>query len=130
MSNPFRYQTNFTAGEIADDVLGRTDLTAYENGAYKLTNVFIDSIGGVSRRSGLRYVDRVSEGVRLISFSFNTEQTYVCVLCPKKMLIYKDENLLQEVSLPYNKADVPFVVWTQSADTLLLVHPERYIEVA
>ena len=123
MSNPFRYQTNFTAGEIADDVLGRTDLTAYENGAYKLTNVFIDSIGGVSRRSGLRYVDRVSEGVRLISFSFNTEQTYVCVLCPKKMLIYKDENLLQEVSLPYNKADVPFVVWTQSADTLLLVHP-------
>lgn len=49
-------KTNFTAGEIAPELLGRGDLTAFDNGAALLRNVFILPTGGVTRRPGLRYV--------------------------------------------------------------------------
>jgi hypothetical protein len=51
------HKTSFTAGEISSRLLGRGDLTAFENGAAKLRNVFIHPTGGVSRRPGLRYLD-------------------------------------------------------------------------
>ncbi len=63
-------KTNFTAGEIAPQLLGRGDLTAYDNGAALLRNVFILPTGGVTRRPGLRFVgrlqsaiDRVADGI-------------------------------------------------------------------
>ncbi len=63
-------KTNFTAGEVSPELLGRGDLTAFENGAARLRNVFIHPTGGVSRRPGTRYVatargrlDRITTGV-------------------------------------------------------------------
>jgi len=63
-------KTNFTAGEISPELLGRGDLTAYDNGAALLRNVFILPTGGVTRRPGLRFVgqlqtaiERVADGV-------------------------------------------------------------------
>ena len=56
-------KTNFTAGEIAPQLLGRGDLTAYENGAALLRNVFILPTGGVTRRPGLRFVDRLQTAI-------------------------------------------------------------------
>lgn len=45
-----------------------------------LRNVFIQPTGGVTRRAGLRYVDTAPASGRMISFEFNTEQTYLLVL--------------------------------------------------
>ncbi len=73
-------KTNFTAGEVSDQLLGRGDLRAYENGALALRNMFIFPTGGVTRRDGLMYVDTVPANGRLISFEFNTQQTYLLVL--------------------------------------------------
>ncbi len=56
-------KTNFTAGEIAPQLLGRGDLTAYENGAALLRNVFILPTGGVTRRPGLRFVGRLQTAI-------------------------------------------------------------------
>ena len=75
MSKLLNYKTNFTAGAVSFDLLGRTDLSAYDNGALELNNMFINPIGGVERRAGLRYVDTIDSAVRLIAFSFNTNQT-------------------------------------------------------
>ncbi len=62
-------KTNFTAGEIGPTLLGRGDLTAYQNGAAKLRNVFVQPTGGVTRRAGTRFVakarrafERLTEG--------------------------------------------------------------------
>jgi hypothetical protein len=74
------YKTSVTAGELSDDLLGRSDLRAYENGARRLHNVFIRPTGGVSRRAGLRFVDTARGPGRLISFEFNVEQVYLLVL--------------------------------------------------
>lgn len=123
MSKVRNHKTNFTAGEVSYDLLGRADLSAYDNGALELKNVFISPIGGIERRAGLRYVASLpASAVRLISFEFNTEQTYLFVLSDKRADIYKNEELLQTLQTPWNAQDLGQIRWTQSADTLLIVH--------
>lgn len=39
-------KTNFTAGEVSPELLGRGDLRAYDNGALALRNLFIFPTGG------------------------------------------------------------------------------------
>lgn len=117
-------KTNFTAGEVSRALLGRGDLRAYENGAMTLRNVFIQPTGGVTRRAGLRHVDTAQGDGRLMSFEFNTEQTYLVVLTDGRISIYAGDNLVATLSAPWTAAHIPQVAWTQSADTLLLVHPE------
>ena len=80
MSRVKQIKTNFTAGEVSTELLGRGDLRAYENGALALRNIFIFPTGGVTRRAGLSYIDTVAGNGRLISFEFNTEQTYLMVV--------------------------------------------------
>ena len=117
-------KTTFTAGAVSRDLLGRGDLNAYANGALELQNLFIFPTGGVTRRSGLRYVDTVPSNGRLISFEFNTEQTYLLVLSDVQIDVYfqgvKEETLVA----PWAATDINQVVWTQSADTLLLTHSD------
>jgi hypothetical protein len=119
-------KTNFTAGEISDELLGRGDLRAYENGAAKLRNLFIYPTGGVTRRAGLRYIDSLSGEGRLIPFEFNTEQTYLIVLTANNIDVYLDDVKVTSLVSPYPEAEITQVAWTQSADTLLLVHPDYH----
>nr|BDD45686.1 hypothetical protein 5 [Alphaproteobacteria bacterium] len=117
-------KTTFTAGAVSRDLLGRGDLNAYANGALELQNLFIFPTGGVTRRAGLRYVDSVPSNGRLISFEFNTEQTYLLVLSDEQITIYFQGSSEASLSAPWAAADINQVVWTQSADTLLLTHPD------
>lgn len=118
-------KTTFTAGEVSPELLGRGDLRAYDNGALKLRNVFIKPTGGITRRSGLRYVDTVPASGRLVSFEFNTEQTYLLVLTHERLDVYFEDSLETTLATPWAAAQVAQIVWTQSADTLLLVHPDH-----
>jgi hypothetical protein len=117
-------KTTFTSGEVTSDLLGRGDLNAYDNGALKLRNVFIQPTGGVVRRSGLRYIDTALGKGRLMSFEFNSEQTYLLVLTNLKLSIYANDVLEIVLDAPWPEADIPQLAWTQSADTLLLIHPD------
>jgi hypothetical protein len=117
-------KTNFTAGELSLDMLGRGDLSAYANGAKRLRNVFIAPVGGVSRRPGLRHVDIAPGPGRLIAFEFNTEQTYLLVLSDKRMDIYADDAWLAKLTTPWSAGQLAQLRWSQTADTLLLVHPD------
>lgn len=124
MARTTQIKTTFTAGEVSADLFGRGDLRAYENGALRLRNVFIQPTGGVKRRAGLRYLDQVAGMGRLIAFEFNTEQTYLLVVTDLETAIYADGILQTTLSTPWEEADIANLAWTQSADTLLLVHPD------
>ncbi len=117
-------KTNFTAGEVSADLLGRGDLRAYDNGALKLRNLFIFPTGGVTRRSGLMYVDTIPGNGRLISFEFNTDQTYLLAVSNNRIDIYAGGIHIQTVTSPWTLSQIPQLSWTQSADTLLLTHPD------
>ncbi|PZO81544.1 MAG: hypothetical protein DI626_10760, partial [Micavibrio aeruginosavorus] len=117
-------KTNFTAGEVSRELLGRGDLRAYENGALALRNLFIFPTGGITRRAGLSYIDTAAGNGRLVSFEFNTEQTYLMVVTGGRLDIYAGGVHIQTISAPWSEAQTAQLTWTQSADTLLLVHPD------
>lgn len=124
MTRARQVKTNFTAGEVTRDLLGRGDLRAYENGALKLRNLFIFPTGGVTRRAGLHYIDTAPGAGRLIPFEFNTQQTYLLVLSASQIDIYLNGSKEETLSAPWAANQISQVVWTQSADTLLLTHPD------
>lgn len=117
-------KTNFSAGELSPRLFGRGDLRAYENGASRLRNVVIHPTGGVSRRPGLRWVDGIEAKARLVAFEFNTEQAYLLVFTHLKMAVYMEDARIAVLATPWTEAMLPNLNWTQSADTLLVVHPD------
>jgi hypothetical protein len=117
-------KSNFTAGEISPRLLGRGDLRAYDNGASTLTNVFIHPTGGLSRRAGLRYLDTARGDGRLVGFEFNASQIYLLVFSDGHVDVYRDDVKVADFATPWSLAQVAGINWTQSADTLLVVHPE------
>ncbi len=126
MPNLRTQKTSFTGGEISPVLLGRGDLSAYANGAARLRNVFIHPTGGVSRRPGLRHVETARGDGRLVAFEFNTEQVYLLVFTDGKVDIHPDPESGGHRSLdtPWTAAQIGQIAWTQSADTLLVLHPD------
>ncbi len=119
-----RAKTSFAAGELSPELLGRGDLRAFENGARRLRNVFLQPTGGVTRRPGLRHVAALPGAARLIPFEFNTEQTYLMVLTDGALRVFQGDAVLATLAGPWTAAMLPQIGFTQSADTLLLVHPQ------
>ena len=117
-------KTNFTAGEISPLLYGRGDLRAYDNGAAALQNVFIHPTGGVYRRPGLRYVGEARGRGRFVAFEFNTEQVYLLAFSNMMLDVYQDDTLVASISAPWSEAQLSQIAWTQSADTLLVTHPD------
>ncbi|MBI3504033.1 MAG: hypothetical protein HY059_04270, partial [Proteobacteria bacterium] len=117
-------KTSFASGEIGPAMYGRTDLRAFENGARTLRNVIVQPSGGVRRRPGLAHVGTLPGPARLIGFEFNTEQAYLIAVLAGEMRVYREGILVATFATPWNAAQIGQIAWTQSADTLLVVHPD------
>lgn len=124
MPIPKIQKNSFTHGEVKPEVLGRGDLRAYANGAAKLRNIFVHPTGGITRRPGLRYIDTLPGLGRLVAFEFNTEQVYLLVFTDLRMGVYRDGVKMVDIVTPWPKEQLKQLAWTQSADTLLVVHPD------
>ncbi len=117
-------KTSFTAGEVSPWLLGRPDLRAYDNGAAIARNVVVHPAGGITRRPGLCYVDTAAGPSRLVTFEFNTQQVYLLVFSDKLLRIYREGVRIGEIAAPWSAEQITQFNWTQSADTLLVVHPD------
>jgi len=94
MSKLNHIQTNFSAGELSPELMGRTDIAKYFNGAEILENMLLKSYGGTYRRPGTYYVSTVKDSskvTRLIPFQFSTTQAYIIEVGDLYMRFYKDE---------------------------------------
>ena len=124
------YQPAFVGGEISRTVYGRVDKDLYFRSAAALRNVYVNPQGFLSRREGLAYISTTpsSAAVRLVPFSFNTEQSYLLEFSAGQFRVFKDDVVVATItSSPVSAltADqVQEMKWTQSADTLILVHPD------
>jgi hypothetical protein len=119
-----RIKSSFTAGELAPELSGRADLRAFENGARRLRNVVIQPTGGVARRPGLVHVATLPGVARLVPFEFNTEQAYLLALSDHRLQVFLGDAEVASLHAPWNGFMLSQLSWTQSADTLLLFHPE------
>jgi hypothetical protein len=119
------------------------DLTAYANALEKATNVVCQPQGGIRRRPGTRYItslantgaDSAANGVRLVEFEFSTSDSYMLCFTHNRMYIFKNKVLITNINgtgNPYLSTSsvglvgstLANIVWTQSADTLIVVHPD------
>ncbi len=130
-------QRSFTGGELSPALYARNDLAKYSVGLKTLKNGFVKAEGCVSNRSGLELICEVKNSdslVRLIPFSFNTEQTYIIELGDKyarfikdgAQIVYPEENEKQfepvEIETKYSQDDLFDIKYAQNADVLTLCH--------
>lgn len=122
-------QSNFSAGALDPHLAARTDVSAYAQGGADLTNVVGLPHGGVTLRGGLARFAELAEGgeaARLLRFEFSTDQVYLLVVRPLAIDVYlPDGARTATVATPYAAAEVAALAWTQSLDTLILVHPDH-----
>lgn len=124
-------QRSFTGGELSPSLYSRNDLGKYSIGLKTLKNGFVRAEGCISNRAGLEFVCEVKNSdnpVRLIPFSFNTEQTYIIELGDKyarfiknSAQIYKNDAPV-EIVTPFSKEDLFNIKYAQNADVLTLCH--------
>jgi hypothetical protein len=124
-----RAKTAFTAGELAPELLGRGDVSAWANGASRLRNVFIQPTGGVQRRPGLRHLASLPGPARLIPFEASTEQTYLLALVNGAIWAFQGDNLVAILPGPWTEAMLPQLAFTQNASMLLLLHRDMQPQV-
>ena len=93
--------TNFTAGELSEELFGRVDIAKYNNGAETLENFMVMPHGGISRRPGTRFVKEVKSSAaktRLIPFEFSTTQAYCIELGNLYARFYKEQGAILEAN--------------------------------
>ena len=126
-------QKSFTGGELSPALYSRTDLAKYSVGLKTLKNGFVRAEGCVSNRPGLELVCEVKNSankVRIIPFSFNTEQTYIIELGNQYARFIKDGAQITsggnavEISTPYPTSVLSDIKYAQNADILTLCHPD------
>ena len=135
------FQTNFSTGELDPLLRSRVDLAAYNNALAKATNVLIQPQGGLRRRPGTKHIlelpntstESAGNGVRLVPFQFSVDDSYMLCFTHQRMHIIKDGAVVANINGSGNNylavssitsSIVDDMCWTQSADTLIVVHPD------
>jgi len=133
-------QTNFTSGELDPLVRSRVDINSYANALERAKNVVCQPQGGVRRRPGTRFINELggtpANGVRLVPFEFSVDDSYMLCFTTNRMYVYKDKVLITNINgsgLDYlntsgfnlTGSHMDHLVWTQSADTLIIVHEDQ-----
>ena len=116
----------FTAGVISERGRARRDIRQYYSGGKTMNNVLIHPQGGFYRRPPLKYdADLGSEAV-IIPFDFSTTQDYIIALTENQIEIFKDGVSQTTIVTTITLAQAKELNYTQSADTLILVHEDHY----
>lgn len=134
-------QTNFSSGELDPLLRARIDIPQYSNALSKATNIIIQPQGGARRRPGTKHIlelpnsstPSAANGVRLIPFEFSVDDSYILCFVAQRMYVIKDGAVVANINGSGNNyltlssvtgTMLSSICWTQSADTLILVHPD------
>ena len=141
MSRFVQIQTNFSTGELDPLLRSRVDQEFYNNALAKATNVLIQPQGGIRRRPGTKHILELpntstasaGNGVRLVPFQFSVTDSYMLCFTHQRMYVIKNGAVVTNINAsgnPYlaissiTSSMVDDMCWTQSADTLIVVHPD------
>ena len=134
------FTTNFSTGELDPLLRARVDLQQYGNALSKATNVLIQPQGGLRRRPGTKHILELpntstasaGNGVRLVPFQFSVDDSYMLCFTHNRMYVIKNGVVQANINASGNNylttsigsSIVDDMCWTQSADTLIVVHPD------
>jgi hypothetical protein len=126
------YQPSFTSGVLSPALWARVDLSKYSTGLKTGENIFLHAHGGASNRPGTQFITAVKNSAhkaRLISFQFNTGQSYQLEFGHQYFRVIRNGGVIlsglspYEVATPYDQAHVGDLVFTQEADVMYITHP-------
>jgi hypothetical protein len=148
MSRVQQYQASFSIGEIDPLLQGRLDLQQYYTSVAEAKNVIFEPQGGFSRRPGLKFLlditgDGANNSHHLVPFEFSSTQSFMIVMSAFnnastiRMRFFQNGTLITNINssgndyLDYNVGtlyavstfDLHRIGYTQSADTLIVTHP-------
>lgn len=74
--------TNFSAGELSQNLKGRVDIGSYYAGVQKMKNFEIIPTGGIQRRVGFKRMGKLAGDARLIPFIVDSNLSFIfeCVI--------------------------------------------------
>jgi hypothetical protein len=136
MSRVIDIQNSFTSGELDPKLISRDDIKAYDTGLTTALNVVVLPQGGVKRRPGLKFITELGgspeNGIRLVSFEFNTSDAYLLAFTNLRMYVIKNGVLQTNIAGSGNNyltttitsAMLNEMCWVQSADTLIVVQED------
>lgn len=125
---PSRTQRSLSAGEIAPELYGRSDLVQFATGLATCRNAFVLRHGGASNRTGSEYLATVKYSSRptyLARFWFNDEQTYIIEGGHEYFRFFRNGAVLgapYEIATPYAADDLATLRFSQSGDVITITH--------
>lgn len=136
MANLYPLRASFTAGELAPALWARSDLAKYNSGVRVLENFRVQPYGGVSKRNGTKFIQRVGSAdgarCRLIPFQFSLDDSYMLEFGDRYVRFYRDgapvlnnNGTPYEIASPYALDELSNLSYTQSADVLFIVCPTK-----
>ncbi|MCL2832098.1 MAG: hypothetical protein FWD78_02915 [Treponema sp.] len=128
--------TNFSAGELSEDLFGRIDLQQYFQGAAHIENFDLIPSGGIEKRRGTKRILSDLQNGRIIPFIISREEAYILYFTNEKITVYRvgkwdapvevfvNDNISTEAKpeFLYTDAEIPFVQHAQNFNRIIFVH--------
>jgi len=138
MSRTRVIQTSFRSGVLSPNMVGLVGTESYGSGLARGENIVVETMGGIKRRAGTRFIRDYGdvEYMRIFPFTFNRDQRYLIVILLEKtgtsrVDIYRDDiRVVTDLVSPYDTADkIRQLDFAQSADAMVLVQGDTPIYV-
>lgn len=126
---------NFVFGETDKNILGRTDLKAYNNSASLIENFRLNPLGGLSKREGSYQfsIDLIqTKKTRLIEFIYSADLSFLLLFSEKELKIVDtttEKQIGETLETPYLESELFEIQYAQNEESLFLVHINHPIQV-
>ena len=120
MTEFMKTQNSFADGEVSAEFFVRDNL----NGLSRLENMDVIAGGGLRRRRGLQSVVTLNSSGRLIPFSVSESENYLLALIDGHLKIYDNSELVRDLLVIWDFADIEKIQYAQRFGTMIFVHPD------
>lgn len=135
-------QTSFSTGEIGASLLGRRDVTQYNNACETIENFLVRPYGSLITTPGTEFIyETKTLGARLLRFIFSRTDSYIIEFGAGYFRFFSSDGLIvsggttpYEVANTYTASELKEVQFCQLNDIIFLTHknhsPKRLIRYA
>lgn len=135
MANLDYQRSSFLGGEVSPSLYERTEMEQFSKWFSKAENVRFQDTGGFRSRPGFKAIaatknNKAGEIIKLISFSFNDEESFLVEFGPGYARFFKDgepvvvNNQPYEIQTPFLSFNEEDIKYAQAGDIIFLTHPQ------
>ncbi|MCL2538497.1 MAG: hypothetical protein FWF34_00695 [Alphaproteobacteria bacterium] len=118
-------QNSFALGEISSEFFARSDIAAASRGLSKLENMDVLPGGGLRRRPGTIRLFETRPDAMIVPMLVSDDDNYMLILSTRRIEIYKDDKLVDDILTPWNSDEIRGVQYAQRFGTMIFTHPNH-----